>query len=362
MKTPGKGKVLGFERMEDRLALSAAPIELNGLNINFLLADHVLDLRQGGFVLWANAAAADNDAAVVTRIESTPFVWQSTIARDKIVLNIGRDIYPLPEVESTFDASGPSITESNTITPIPQPGQSDTQQGGTIELTTIFLPTSIRATSDQPYVREQPSLDLASGTHLKKDELEVKEPSLARARDIYFEVASLTSPGRPQSDSDDVVDEQSKLKSGKVSAFLEVTPATDAMEKAENKKPLPAIPADAGAESSPEAESNPTEIEAASHSAAKTQTEKPHEKVEAAENDEVLAAHDEALKQLLDEELTAAGVALSVRTNEGGRHSATLPVAAVLVGGGLMARHRVGGRKKRNDYFVSPKRDFTGRE
>jgi hypothetical protein len=246
------------------------------------------------------------------------------------------------ELVKGAEESGPAASDFDQVTPIPQPDNQVEQPGGTIELSNIFLPSSMQNSSRSEYSQVESATE---GSQLTALDSSSKEPTLARARDVYFEVASLSMKLQPRGKHTALnvatghnPDDQAML----TDIANRLRPKAESNEDAANNIPAPESqptdPADKPVDSSKEAAQlmrsadRPADPEAKSAQDRKTLLE--DDKLFAAE------AHDQVLDELWGDELMAEEVGISLRGNEGGKYHLALPTIAVLVGGGLIARHR----------------------
>jgi hypothetical protein len=326
---------MGFERMEDRLALSAAT-GMDYIIINHGFNDDLfLTIDRGGLV-----TAADLDVVV-----------SGTVGGKFDSLNSELEFSSQPRESSyqeTFSGSeetGPSASDFDHITPIPQPNNQDQQLGGTIELTHIFAPTSLGNSVGEKYVSSRPAMD---SSQIAKLDSETKEPTFARGRDVYFEVASLTAKTVPRAKGAAGIagDPLVPLNHEAAASVLKALRPTAETGKQDGQPAQTPTESDTAPGPVKDVDPQATPVKAeglrAAESAADDPAAKSARREQAVSEKNLVAgnAHDQALAELWREESMAEEVAVSLRSNEGNTHYAALPTIAVLVGGSLVARHR----------------------
>ncbi len=342
MKPPLLSRKLAFERMEDRLALSAT------MGGDFIVHLDYLNANQGGFVdfdvtIRAADVASFGDADTNANFE---FVFSNT-----------------PPVQAYFPGSlngnfqgDLGVSDTDQIAPIAQPPVPSQQLGGTIELANIFLPITRQSSTitERQLVQSQNTSD---ASQLSVVDSQVKEPSFARGRDMYFEVASLSAQGQSRGRSttgvsqDELIPVNYSVSAGISKSILE---APELRGRESRNRSVPNTPPTAPL---PQPDAVPGSTPAkgdllrATEKAAgdpATRNAQQEQAIPAANELSAASAHDAALAELWSDEFMAEEVAISLRSNEGGQHFAAWPTLAVLVGGGIIARQRRASRASAN--------------
>ncbi|MDZ4658160.1 MAG: hypothetical protein SH868_11340 [Bythopirellula sp.] len=338
MKQPLKSRVLNhralrFERMEDRLALSATMGGDYTLNIDYLNAE------QGGFIVFdgpilASGSATFSDANVDVIFSSSP-------RAQEYFLNL----------LNGHGQADLSAADTDQIAPIPQPNNQG-KLGGTIELTNIFLPRTLQNSTraERQVVQSQ---NTTEASQLSVLDSQAKEPSFSRGRDMYFEVASLSAKPQPrghgaaQVSQGELVPLNREVSAGVAKSIL---PAAEIRDGEVKHDSAPAVPPTAPL---PKADAVPTSppvkddsLRAAEKAANDPATKSAQQEKPTATADELSAANarDAAFAEFWTDEFMAEEVAITLRSNEGGQHYAAWPTLAVLVGGGIIARQRRSSR------------------
>ncbi len=342
-----KSRALAFERMEDRLALSADFAFAHGfqLTTNGNTLDS-LTLSQGGLVLNVGGTFGlnfDSDAvqSLINRVDGNRV--------EKFLEKHPAAATYYEELVKGVEESGPAATDFDKITPIPQPDNHEEQQGGTIELSNIFLPTSLQRAPRSKDTQLESATEAAELTTLDSS---AEEPALARARDVYFEVAGLSMKLQPRGkESAQHSDDQAMLNemANRIRPKVEPREAAANNTSPPDQQPPPATdkPGDASQEAVHMMRSaeRPSTPEAKSAQDAKS--------LPADDEFSAMGPHDQALDELWGDGLMAEEVAISLRGNEGSKYHVALPTIAVLVGGGLIARYR---RSSRASEFQPPRK------
>lgn len=332
-------RTLGFERMEDRLALSATTGVEYTLPVDFLTVN--LNVNQGGFI------QVGGFNAVYTLSNGDRFFDTDS---DIGLSTVPRYVWNYSDVFNGNLSGSVGAADVDQIAPIPQPNNQG-KLGGIIELTNIFQPTARPDALSASYVQQQTTEEAA---RLSAQQGQLQEPSLARARDVYFEVATLSvkaqqrGRGVAQASREELVSLNHEAAVGVSKSLLPAAelrssgvknvPPTEAQPNAPLPKtdaiPKSAVPSQDSLRAAENGISDPTTTNALQ--------EKPVPTIDELSR---ANAHDAALTEfwivddLADEHL-AEEVAVSLRSNEGGKHYAAWPALAALIGGSLVVRQR----------------------
>ncbi len=348
-----KSRALAFERMEERLALSAdfainrdIQVFANGSTINSLI------LNQGGLVLTTDSTISfnfnsDKVQSIIDRVDGNRV--------EKFLEEHPAAASYYEELVKGAEESGPAATDFDQVTPIPQPDNQVEQPGGTIELSNIFLPSSLQSSPRSEYTQVESA---SEGSQLTAFDSSAKEPTLARARDVYFEVASLSTTLQPRGKhtalnvaAGQSPDDQAMLTDIANRLRPKAEPNEDAANKIPAAESQPANQTDKPGDVPEEA----AQLMRSAERPAVPEAKSARDEKSLPADDELSTAeaHDQVLDELWGDELMAEEVAVSLRGNEGGKYYIALPTVAVLVGGGLIARHR---RNSRTSEFQPPRK------
>jgi hypothetical protein len=318
--------------MEQRLALSAAP-----------LSDYVLTLDgdwsglklSGGSVAFEQVFTGIYGSSLgITRSEFFSYV-QDNAFKGFVDIRDGEFIFngPIlsaPDVQETLESS-----EANSpVTPIPQPqiGNGEIAEG-IIAVAEIFRPANATVSPAERSVVDEPVVE---ATVARTVDDSWKSVSLARARDMYFEVAALADDS--ETGDADLATEIAPLmyQQSVLRREAERASATTSEERVSTPQQLPTVPRQ---EAQP-AETRRSDTPANDAAAEKTQrTAQDGEVPQVDEVSQVADPRDHVFAVWNDgDELSNEGIALRTETQQG--HSASWPALAALAVTGWMARTR----------------------
>jgi hypothetical protein len=322
--------------MEQRLALSATPATST---LSFS------DLDWSGSYLQTTGVASGGNIAV-----DVVFNWgnayQDRLTNDAGFIGIlnGQPLFTGP-VFSKPEAEGAlnSNEAGSTVTPIPQPqiGKGELSQG-LIAVAEIFRPTSVTLSSpggSEPIEHKAVETAIAATS-----DDSWKSTSLARGRDVYFEVAALTDDHEPNS-RNDTAELSSKIApliyqqtlQRRESERAAATTSQEPLSTQRSASPLPSLPREqaqpADAKHSETPKSN-TDVEKNQRTAQDGEHPQADEVSQATDSrDHVFAVWNDAGDELSDE-------AVALRTENQQDQSAKWPALAVLAATGWIARNR----------------------
>lgn len=347
MKRPLGRRTLGFEQMEERLALSTtavgdSPIWAGNLtthlvNVGEPLAPLTITGENVGnpFLKWGNSYGG------LTSPRSYNLGSFANIVTDGDTLSLHLNPFISADTAPALSGGVGSSQQgsyqegmNDQVAPIVQPqiGNGEVAQG-TIDLVQVFSPVAQTKTSHNtdsgfvaisvPQVMSQ-TLAPVSG---------MMELSMTRARDVYFEVAALKAGEKTSSHaaSEDAAQEI-------IPAIFVEPIARDAVF--ENSTPHRPGETSARQRHTPKVPQNlPVDAVGLEAEIPHNQQSKPDQAAAANAESAVETAHDQAFADWHRGD-SLADAAIPLRNGEGKEHRAAWPVVVALAGVGLIARHR----------------------
>jgi hypothetical protein len=339
MNKTQRSRPLAFEQMEQRLALSAASV---GSFDSMLSPQWQLTTNVGGGVISFDQLYT-SDVYVLSGLSADYDATGLKVDRGFIDIVNGEPlfsgpVFSRPEVEGTTKSN----EAGGSVTPIPQPqiGHGEVAQG-LIAVAEIFRPTN--ATVSSPVGRPLVEHKAVETTVAAAHDDSWKSTSLARGRDVYFEVAAL-------SDHADVGNRSEGANlSSKIAPLIyqqtlqrreaERAAATTSQEPLNTQRsanPLPAVPQQQSQpldSQHPESPASAPEVEKNQRTAQDGDHPQANEVSQGTDSrDHVFAAWNDG-DELSDE-------AIALRTENPQSRTATWPVLAALAATGWIARNR----------------------
>jgi hypothetical protein len=319
MKQPFGRRALGFEQMEERLALSTTTGD-------YLSSIVLLDNAQGGLTfLGSNQVLSSGNFAEYAVDGDSEFLILNRYLPSNHIRN---NIVPSGDTGSYQEGL------SDQVAPIAQPDWEDEELAhGIISLTEVFAPATqtkaSQGTHSEFVAISNPQVTPQTTTPVSA----MMELSLSRGRDVYFEVAALkecektSSNAASEDEPQEIIPAIFAEPAARDAVFEDSTPNRPG-EASARQRHAPKVPQNVPVDAvGLEAEIPPNEQSKQDQAAAASA-----ESVEDTVYDQVFADWHR-VDSLVE-------TAIPLRNEEGKEHRAAWPVVVALAGAGLIARSR----------------------